>query len=140
MSRIGKKPIAIPDGVKIAVNGNTVNTEGPVGKLSWTFRSELTVNVDAAAKTVTVGLKEETRMARSLHGLARSVISNILQVCAKGFEKSLEVYGVGYGVALQGPKLTLTVGLSHPVVFTVSPGLTVTVQANQARGDNEPAR
>ena len=140
MSRIGKLPIALPDKVKVAVSGRTVSVEGPIGKLSWTHRPELTVQVDSAGHKVVVTRHEESRLTRSLHGLTRSLIQNMVDGCLKGFSKSLEVYGVGYGVALQGAKFTLTCGLSHPVVFDVPAGLKIEVKTAQARGDSEPAR
>ncbi len=140
MSRIGKKPIAIPDGVKVAAAGGTVSVEGPKGKLSITVRPEMTVSVDRDAKQVVVARAGDDRICRSLHGLTRSLIANMVEGCSKGFSKSLEVYGVGYGVQVQAAKLTLNCGLSHPAVFDITPGLTVEVQAPQARGDTDPAR
>ena len=140
MSRIGKKPIPIPAGVKVSVSGRTVSVEGPQGKLSWTHRSEVAVELDEAAKEIRVTRKDDERLCRALHGLTRSLIANMLEGCAKGYQKNLEVYGVGYGVALQGNKFTLTCGLSHPVVFDVPAGLKIEVKTAQARGDSEPAR
>lgn len=140
MSRIGKKPVPILDGVKVALTGNTINVEGPVGKLSWTFRPEMTVQVDTAAKLVIVTRKGDERLDRALHGLTRSLIANMIQGCLKGYMRGLEVYGVGYGVQLQGKKFTVNCGFSHPVVFDVPDGLTVEVQTAQARGETEPAR
>lgn len=140
MSRIGKKPIPIPDGVKVAVNGQTVNVEGPQGKLSWTPRSEITVTVDQAAKMVVVARKKDDRLSSSLHGLSRSLIANMIEGCIKGYNRSLELYGVGYSVAVQGTKFTANCGFSHPVTFDIPVGLKVEVQTPQARGDNEPAK
>ncbi|MCY2923994.1 MAG: 50S ribosomal protein L6 [Planctomycetota bacterium] len=140
MSRIGKKPIPIPDAVKVSVSGTTISVEGPVGKLSWTFRSEMTVQADAAAKLVTVTRQGDERLDRALHGLTRSLIANMIQGCLSGYMKALEVYGVGYGVQLQGKKFTVNCGLSHPVFFDVPAGLVVEVQTPQARGETEPAR
>jgi len=140
MSRIGQKPISVPDGVKVVVNDRTVSVEGPVGKLSWTHRPEVVVQLDDAAKTILVTRDADDRVSRSLHGLTRSLIANMVQGCAKAYVKSLEIYGVGYGIQLQGAKLTVTCGRSHPVLFNVPPGLNVEVQTPQARGDNEPAR
>jgi large subunit ribosomal protein L6 len=140
MSRIGKKPIPIPDGVKVAVSGRTVSVEGPKGKLSWTHRPEVSVAVDAAAKTVVVHRAADDRASRCLHGMTRSLIANMVQGCVKGYARKLEVYGVGFGVQVQGRKFTLNCGFSHPVVFPIPAGLTVEVQTPQARGDNEPAR
>jgi len=140
MSRIGNKPIPILSGVKVAISGRTVNVEGPKGKLSWTHRPEITVEMDSSGKNVVVSRKSDERFERSLHGLTRSLIANMIEGCAKGFTIKLEVYGVGYSVALQGSKFTLNVGYSHPVVFPVPPGVTVEVATAQARGDTEPAR
>ena len=140
MSRIGKKPIPIPDGVKVSLAGTTVSVEGPAGKLAWTFRPEMTVQVDTGAKLVVVTRQGDERLDRALHGLTRSLIANMVQGCLQGYMKALEVYGVGYGVQLQGKKFTVNCGLSHPVVFDVPPGLVVEVQTPQARGETEPAR
>jgi len=140
MSRIGKKPIPIPSNVKVSVSGQTVNVEGPAGKLSWTHRAELTVTIDEAAKAVVVSVNDSEPMTRSLHGLTRTLIANMVQGCANGFSKSLEVYGVGYGVQVQGAKFTLNCGRSHPVVLQLPAGLKVDVAVPQARGDSEPAR
>jgi len=140
MSRIGKKPIPIPSNVKVSVSGQTVNVEGPAGKLSWTHRAELTVTIDEAAKAVVVSVNDSEPMTRSLHGLTRTLIANMVQGCANGFSKSLEVYGVGYGVQVQGAKFTVNCGRSHPVVLQLPAGLKVDVAVPQARGDSEPAR
>ena len=140
MSRIGKKPIPIPDGVKVALQGQTVSVEGPKGKLSWTPRPEITVEIDEAAREIRVGRKAEDRTHRSLHGLSRSLIANMVTGCLEGFSRSLEIYGVGYGVQVQGAKLTLNCGYSHSVVFDVPQGIEIEVTTPQARGDTEPAR
>ena len=140
MSRIGKKPIPIPAGVKVSASGQTVNVEGPKGKLSWTHRQEITVKVDESAKAVIVERKDDLRESRCLHGLTRSLINNMVDGCLKGYSKALEVYGVGYGVSIQGAKFTLNCGRSHPVVFDVPAGLKVEVQVPQARGETEPAK
>jgi large subunit ribosomal protein L6 len=138
MSRIGKKPIPIPGGIKVAVSGQTVNVEGPQGKLSWSFRPELTVKVDGA--NVVVDRKNDDRLGRSLHGLTRSLIANMIQGCLAGYAKSLELYGVGYSVALAGTTFSVNCGKSHPVVFDVPAGIKVEVTTPQARGETEPAR
>jgi large subunit ribosomal protein L6 len=140
MSRIGAKPIPIPQGVKVAVSGLTVHVEGPCGKLSWTHRPEVAVRVEEASRTVLVTRNGEERVHRSLHGLTRSLVANMVQGCLQGYSRSLELYGVGYGVQLAGKRFTANCGYSHPVVFTVPEGLTVEVTTPQARGDNEPAR
>jgi len=140
MSRIGKKPIDIVDGVKVTLSGCDVSVEGPKGKLSWTHRPELKVEIDEAAKTITVTRDSDDRLSRSLHGLTRSLIANMIEGCSKGYVRGMEVYGVGYGVQLQGDQLTVTCGFSHPVVFTVPPDVVVDIQTPQARGDTDPAK
>jgi len=140
MSRIGKKPIPIPDGVRVAVVDRTVSVEGPKGKLELTFRPEVHVDVHDAEKTVVVSRQGDDRSSRSLHGLTRSLIANMVHGCTEGYTKKLEVYGVGYGVQAQGGKLTVTCGRSHPVVFDVPEGISVEITTTQARGDTDPAR
>jgi len=130
----------VPGGVTVAISDRTVRVEGPKGKLSWTHRPEMTVKVNSDDKSVTVTRKADDRFSRSLHGLTRSLIANMIDGCLNGFSKGLEIYGVGYGVQLQGAKLTVTVGLSHPVMFDLPEGLSVEVTTPQARGDDEPAR
>lgn len=140
MSRIGQKPIPIPDGVKVSLAERTVSVEGPKGKLSWTYRPEVAVKVDQDAKLVTVTRGSDDRLSRSLHGLTRSLVANMIQGCADGYAKALEIYGVGYGVQAQENRLTLNVGYAHPVDFDIPAGLTVDIQTPQARGDSEPAK
>jgi large subunit ribosomal protein L6 len=140
MSRIGKKPISIPAGVKVDVSGQTVDVEGPLGKLSWTHRAELTVTLDEAGKTITVTRCDDERSSRSLHGLTRSLIANMVEGVTKGYSKKLEIYGVGYGGQVQGTKLNITCGLSHPAIFDIPTGVNVEVVTPQARGDSDPAR
>ena len=140
MSRIGKKPIPILDGVTVTLNERNVTVEGPKGKLSWTHRPEISVEINDSEKVITVSRSDDDRFSRSLHGLTRSLIANMVEGCSKGFVRGLEVYGVGYGVQLQGSKLTVNCGYSHPVVFEVPSGVTVEIQTPQARGDTDPAK
>ena len=140
MSRIGKLPITIPGGVKVALAGRTVNVEGPKGKLSWTYRPEIAVRVDEGAGCVIVERKQDDRSGRSLHGLTRSLIANMIEGCLNGFFKQMELYGVGFSVQAQGQKFTMNCGYSHPVVFDLPAGVNVEVTTPQARGDSEPAR
>ena len=140
MSRIGNKPIPIPSGVKVTIDDRTVSVEGPVGKLSWKYREEIGVTIDESSKTVLVTRFNDERFNRSLHGLTRSLIANMIEGCLKGYQRGLELYGVGFGVQLQGTKLTMTCGCSHPVIFEVPAGLTVDIATPQARGDTDPAK
>lgn len=130
----------MPDGVKVHVDGRTVSVEGPKGRLSWTHRPEVSVVVDEAAGIVTVARSADNRISRSLHGLTRALVANMVEGCRNGYSKKLEVYGVGYGIQLQGQKLSVNCGRSHPVVFDVPATVTVEVATPQARGDTDPAR
>ena len=140
MSRIGNKPIAILDGVKVSVADRTVAVAGPKGSLTWTHRPEINVTVDDGARQVRVSRQDNQQFSRALHGLTRTLIANMIEGCATGFSKALELYGVGYGVQLKGDQFVMTCGRSHPVVLKVPPGLILEVAAAQARGANEPAR
>jgi len=140
MSRIGKKPIPILGGVTVKVNDGTVYVEGPKGKLDFTFRREILVEINDADKTVVVTRHTEDRISRSLHGLTRSLIANMIEGVVNGYSKKMEVYGVGYGVQQQGTILTVTCGLSHPAVFDIPQGVSVDIQTPQARGDTDPAK
>ena len=128
MSRLGKKLIEIPTGVKVGLNGRTVNVEGPAGKTSWTFRPEVAVKIEEN-KRITVTRSGETKLIRSLHGTTRSIINSMVVGAAKGFQKELEISGVGYNAKIAGDKLTLTLGFSHPIELKVPPGLAVTCPA-----------
>jgi len=140
MSRIGKKPIPVPEGIKVAISGRTVSVEGPKGKLSWTHRPEISVKLDEPAGQVIVQRARDDRFARSLHGLTRSLIANMVSGCLNGYTKTMELYGVGFGVQVQGGKFSMNCGFSHPVVFELPAGITIEVERAQARGDSEPAR
>src|SRR5690606_37840636 len=102
MSRIGKKPIQVPDNVKVAVNGNTVDVEGPLGKLQQTFRREVEVSHDADTKQLVVTRKNDEPESRAFHGLTRALLQNMIEGVTKGYEKRLEIVGVGYLGAVQG--------------------------------------
>ena len=128
MSRIGKKPIEIPAGVTVTINGSEVAVKGPKGELSRTFNSDLTISVEENVLTVT--RPSDAKEHRALHGTTRAVISNMVEGVSKGFEKTLELIGVGYRAQKQGNKLVLSVGYSHPVEFDVEQGLEVEVPAN----------
>ena len=107
MSRIGKKPVAIPSGVKVSVADREITVEGKLGKLVWTHRPEVDVDVDEAAKAVVVSRKNNDRQDRAYHGLTRALIRNMVVGVTEGYEKRLEVHGVGYLAAVQGDTLQL---------------------------------
>jgi large subunit ribosomal protein L6 len=126
MSRIGNKPIPVPGGVKVAVDGRTVRIEGPKGKLSWEHRREVSVKFDEAAKQIVVARENDERPARAFHGLTRALINNMIEGAAKGYEKRLEIIGVGYQAAIKGKSISLRVGLANELVREIPAGLTVT--------------
>lgn len=127
MSRIGNKPITIIDGVKIAVNDRVISIEGPKGKLSWEHRPEVSVTVDAATKQVVVKRANNEREARAFHGLTRALINNMIFGVKNGYEKRLEIVGVGYQATLKGKMLAMRVGYANELQRAIPDGLTVTV-------------
>lgn len=128
MSRIGKKPIEIPAGVTVTINGSDVTVKGPKGELSRSFNSDLTITLEENVLTVT--RPSDAKEHRALHGTTRAVIANMVEGVSKGFEKSLELIGVGYRAQKQGNKLVLNVGYSHPVEFEAEQGLEIEVPSN----------
>lgn len=129
MSRIGKKLIDLPDKVKISISGDgLVNVEGPKGKLHWTLPKEIQARLQD--KTVVVERSGEARKVRALHGLSRALIANMVTGVASGFEKDLEIQGVGFKAAVQGKNLNLSLGFSHPILFPIPDGIKITVADN----------
>ena len=128
MSRIGRKPIAIPAGVEVTVaEGNVVTVKGPKGTLTQTMHGDMIIKVEA--NEVLVERPSEQKLHKSLHGLTRTLVANMVTGVSEGFKKELEVNGVGYRAQKQGNKLVLTLGYSHPVEMEDIPGLTVEVPA-----------
>jgi large subunit ribosomal protein L6 len=125
MSRIGKKPVKVPGGVKVAVNGSQVSVQGPLGKLEQTFRPEVSVAFDSGAGEVRIARSSETHLARALHGLTRALINNMVIGVTQGYEKKLEIQGVGYLAAIQGNTLQVRVGFANEVHRTIPAGLQV---------------
>jgi large subunit ribosomal protein L6 len=126
MSRIGKKPVPILDGVKVAIQGQTVSVEGPKGRLAWECRPEVSISVDDNTKCLLVAAVKDDRVTRAYHGLTRSIINNMMIGVKNGYEKRLEIVGVGYLAAVQGKQLQLRVGLANELHVAISPGLEVT--------------
>ncbi len=125
MSRIGKKPVAVPDGVSVTLEGRCVTVEGSLGKLQWNYRPEIAVRYDADARHIICARSSDDRQSRALHGLTRALIQNMVTGVSQGFEKRLEIVGVGYLASLQGDKLQLRVGYANEVEKTVPAGLDV---------------
>ena len=125
MSRIGKLPVEIPAGVTITVDGDLVKVTGPKGNLEEKLLPHVTVTIEDGV--LNVARNSDEKISRSQHGLMRSLINNMVVGVTNGFEKKLEVSGVGFKVALQGNTLILNLGFSHPVEFTAPEGITLTV-------------
>ena len=123
MSRIGRNPIAIPAGVEVKVDGSTVTVKGPKGTLTRTVHSNMKVELDGAV--VTVARPDDSNLNKSLHGLTRTLIANMIEGVEKGYSKELEVNGVGYRVSVQGKDLVLNIGFSHQVIMPAPEGITV---------------
>jgi large subunit ribosomal protein L6 len=123
MSRIGRKPVSVPQGVTVAVAGNTVKVKGPKGELQ-TQLGEL-VNVKVEDGQITVQPRDDSKPARAAWGLSRTLVANMIAGVTQGFSKTLEITGVGYRAAAQGPKLQLNLGYSHDVIYDVPKGITV---------------
>lgn len=128
MSKIGKKPIKIPDGVVVKVEGSVVTATGPKGTLSCAFRPEIKVSVEGG--NVLVERVQDSPKAKSLHGLTRTLVANMILGVDKGWNKGLELVGVGYRAALSDSTLVLNVGFSHPVKFPAPDGITFEVVEN----------
>jgi len=131
MSRIGKKAVPVPAGVKIAVKDRTINVEGPKGKLNLTFRPEVKVNWTESDKAINValadGFNSENKEANAYWGTTRAHIRNMIEGVTKGYEKALEVVGVGWTASLAGKQLKLVVGFANPIFLDIPTGVTVTV-------------
>jgi large subunit ribosomal protein L6 len=126
MSRIGKQAILVPKGVTVSISGNDVTVKGPKGELKRTIRPEVAVLLKDG--TITVEPQGTSKLHRSLHGLSRTLVANMVDGVSKGFEKGLEVSGVGYRVQKVGEGITLNVGFSKPVVFAAPVGIILAVE------------
>lgn len=125
MSRIGKKPVSLPQGVTATVNGQTVTAKGPKGELKFVVNDEVLVKMEN--NEISVQPRDQTKTARAKWGMSRTQIVNILQGVKDGFEKKLEITGVGYRAAMQGKNLQLALGFSHDVIYETPQGITIAV-------------
>ena len=128
MSRIGKKPITLPQGVTLTVDGQLVEVKGPKGTLSMTVHPNMTVKIDES--NVTVERPSETKQDKSLHGTTRALLQNMVVGVSEGYSKKLQMVGVGYRSAVQGNKIVVSAGYSQPVELEIPKGLTVDVVKN----------
>ena len=131
MSRIGRQPVTLPEKVKCQLDGRNIIVEGPQGKLEWEHHPRVTVRVDEAAREVIVERINDERESRALHGLTRALIQNMMVGVTEGYEKRLEIHGVGYLAALAGNVLQLRVGLANELQVPIPEGLDVTVPDQQ---------
>jgi large subunit ribosomal protein L6 len=134
MSRIGRQPVPIPDKVKVVLNGLVLSIEGPKGKNQLTVPSTLSVKLED--KKVLIGRADDSRTARSLHGLTRSLVANMINGAATGYQRVLEISGVGFKAEVKGKEITFAIGYSHPVVFPLPAGITAEWKENKT-GDKQ---
>ncbi len=128
MSRIGNKVIEIPAGVTVTNESNFITVKGPKGESSFQFSPEMTIEIDGPQ--ITVKRNNELKKSKQLHGTTRALIANMISGVVDGFEKKLEIIGVGYRAALEGKKLNLSMGFSHPVLMDIPEGIEVEVPKN----------
>lgn len=128
MSRVGKKPIIVPSGVEVTINGNVVTVKGPKGTLTREFNSELTIKKEE--NEIVIERPNDLPAVRAIHGTTRALINNMVVGVSHGFRKTLNLVGVGYRAAAKGKGLELALGYSHPVVIDEVAGITFTVEKN----------
>ena len=126
MSRIGKKPVALPAGLKVDIKGNSLAVEGPKGKMSMEFDSR--ISIENKDNEFVLSRANEQKETKALHGLYRVLVSNMVTGVMQGYEKRLEINGTGFKAAVAGQKLTLNIGFSHPVVYDIPEGVKVAVE------------
>jgi len=127
MSRIGKKPITIPSGVEINVSGQNISVKGPKGSLSFAVAEPITIS--KSDSELTIVRPDDSRTARSLHGMSRTMIANMIDGVTKGYEKTINIIGVGYKVGEKGKDLEFALGYSHPIAFPAPEGITFKVES-----------
>jgi len=131
MSRIGKKPVEIPAGVDVKLQGAAIKVKGPKGELDWQHPQGVTVSLKG--NVVVVERSDDSKRNRALHGLTRSLIENMVQGVTRGYQKVLDIVGVGYRAQAQAGKINLTLGFSHAVEFHLPPGITAAVDQKQTQ-------
>ena len=152
MSRIGKKPIPVPSGVKVDVKDRMVKTSGPKGELNWQCPAAITVGYDSANQVIEVTRADDSTQSKALHGLSRALIANMVLGVHQGYKKSLEIYGTGYSCKVAGAKLLLNIGYMGRGIdkdgkpkeaqfeLDIPSSVKVTVEVPAARGNSEPAK
>jgi large subunit ribosomal protein L6 len=139
MSRIGKKPIVIPGGVKVELKGLCIKVSGSLGQLQMDCHPRIKVKVDGTQVVVENDLPED-RQNKQLHGTMRALIANMVTGVSKGFARKMEIFGTGYNVKEQGGKLVFQIGFCHPVELVMPKGVKIDIQTGATRGNDVPAR
>lgn len=129
MSRIGKQPVVVPEGVKVTITDHTICVEGPKGQLTWTHHPDMRLVYEEADRCIVVRRPSDAKFHKALHGLTRSLIANMVAGVTTGFEKRLEIQGIGYNARVDGGHLVLQVGFCHPVILDPPEGIEVGVPA-----------
>lgn len=140
MSRVGKKPITLPSGVKVEIKDRSVKLTGPKGSLAWTYPVGVTVAENADHKTLVVTRASDGKLHRALHGTTRALLQNMVVGVTAGYVRKLEIYGTGYGCSISGKNLELNVGYSHPIRLPIPEGVKVDIEVAQTKGDETPAK
>jgi large subunit ribosomal protein L6 len=141
MSRIGKKPVAVPRGVKVEQHEQTIKITGPLGTAELTYEPCLTVKVeDSGSRIDVINPEPEVRHNKELHGTTRALIANMIVGVTQGYQKKMEIYGTGYNVKELGGKLVLSVGFAHTVEMPIPQGVKVTIDVPATRGNEVPAK
>jgi len=125
MSRIGKRPVDIPTNVKVAIDGREIKVEGPKGKLSLNFHPRIDLVIEN--NKIVAKRKSDMKLDKSLHGLTRSLVNNMIKGVTEGYKKELEIIGVGFKAAVQGKQLVLNLGFTHPINYNIPEGITVQI-------------
>jgi len=123
MSRVGKKPVAVPSGVTASVDGQTVNVKGPKGAMQLVLHGDVAAKLEGGE--IKVDPRNETKLARALWGTSRALVANLMTGVTKGFERRLEISGVGYRASVQGKNLQIALGYSHDIVYAIPEGITI---------------
>jgi len=141
MSRIGKKPVDIPKGVKFEQKGRCIKVSGPLGELQMDCHPRIKVKIDnAEGKILVENKRPQDRQNRQLHGTMRALIANMVIGVSKGFERKMEIYGTGYNLKEQGEKLVFQVGFCHPIGLVIPKGIKVNIDVGATRGNDVPAK
>ena len=139
MSRIGKKPVKVPPGVTVELNDKQIKISGSADNLTLALRPEVKVEYDGSAGEIRVSRQNNERFCRALHGTVRSLIANMIVGVTQGFQKSIRIYGTGYGIKIQGKDLLVTVGFAKPAILAIPDGITIDTKTPNTRGNEVPA-